>query len=61
MNNNPVPSDRFAAQTSRRVFPVIGTPLANVIGDPAHRLFSNCRADFSPMIEHVLSVKFTER
>ena len=37
MSNNPVPSNVSATQTSRRVFPVAGTPLARVIGDPAHR------------------------
>ncbi len=37
MNTNAVLSDVSATQTPRRVFPVAGTPLATVIGDPAHR------------------------
>ncbi len=37
MNTDPVPSNVSAARTSLRVFPVSGTPLARVIGDPAHR------------------------
>jgi len=37
MDQGPVPTPVSAAQTAGRVFPVSGTPLANVIGDPAHR------------------------
>jgi deazaflavin-dependent oxidoreductase (nitroreductase family) len=37
MDHGPVPTSVPAAQTASRVFPVSGTPLANVIGDPAHR------------------------
>lgn len=37
MNNNPVPSNVSAMQTSRRVFPLAGTPLASVIRDPINR------------------------
>ncbi len=37
MNRDPVSSTVSAAQTPCRVFPITGTPLANVIGDPAHR------------------------
>ncbi len=37
MNTNPVLLEVPATQTSQRVFPATGTPLAQVIGDPAHR------------------------
>ena len=37
MNSHPAPSDISVVQTPQRVYPVAGTPLANVIGDPAHR------------------------
>ncbi len=37
MNSDPVPDAISAAQPPRRVYPVAGTPLANVIGDPARR------------------------
>ena len=37
MNSNVVLSAISTAQTSRRVFPIAGTPLATVIGDPAPR------------------------
>ncbi len=41
MDPNSVPTDVAvkapASQTPHRVFPISGTPLANVIGDPAHR------------------------
>jgi deazaflavin-dependent oxidoreductase (nitroreductase family) len=37
MKTDSNPLDSPATQTSRRVFPATGTPLAKVIGDPAHR------------------------
>ncbi len=37
MNPNPILSAVSNTPTSRRVFPLAGTPLATVIGDPAYR------------------------
>ncbi len=37
MNTDPVPFDVPVTQPAPRVFPLAGTPLAKVIGDPAHR------------------------
>jgi deazaflavin-dependent oxidoreductase (nitroreductase family) len=37
MNNNLAPSESSPLQASRRVFPLAGTPLAAVIGEPSNR------------------------
>jgi deazaflavin-dependent oxidoreductase (nitroreductase family) len=37
MNTNPVSPNVSTMQTSRRVFPLAGTPLANIIGDRTQR------------------------